>query len=1111
MSRPDEDKLSTDAISYLVNHIVLPPKLPQSNDASPSYESFLLQVTLQWLRDFKGLFSRQEETQQVQAVIDAVGNLLSSRDTTGSISESQLASLLKGLDDRTTKGAIPLELKAQNAALIVSRQADLIIFEPFELSPSNCTVYGTKGRLIRQFTGSVSKLSLHTFQEDGLQETLAETIAKMGSQPQPGFQPKVKKAGQYQDEYRDTTHPAIVTSFFGTVIAALGEFTSTPGIWKNTREEVLWSDSKEPWRRSPLWLLLRVTMQLQFSRSATSSGLDEHLYKPFMVFFLSRLLRLATTRHEELGSELLYIISAKVSRRIKKISNLPQSHWSKPVWETLIGTHDRLDKRWKDLTRETQLHIDPNLLANLHSEDNLDVSLPHLTHFIQGIITRKQSRSVSVFQPAAVFKDFSAHELPSAFGSDGQYRYFTLMGVEAWVQRHLEAWIGSHIEEEKTCGELRHLIQTYHGIASATYKDLPGSISIMYLTIMELWVACDRSACQVHPLLRQYAPTIPIELLQSLLLPLKDQMQRLSSVEAYLSSRLSVANKDAPSLFCDFGHTSSFAVKFFDQSSSLQRLKRQIETDATEKRENKRIELSTKQQQHRTYMNNYEKGSCEYKVITVRPYGYQKSEHSYYCKRCNWQQLAKKITIQVYEWPLSSNTSIAKATVFELMVPEAFANWRDVTSFLLMNVLECDFQFRKPAKKNYTLGNDQALKRFLSPGLYNTQRIVPSSHTKANTTCHRGDQSHNTIPNLGEDEVCVKNGLQYHYFDKNEGVFTNDILATERMLQNCTYQLPGRSSHLQKYVSRSLSQLDGVPPNQVIASQSMCPSHMSLEEYKAFGSLRLGHRIQYMNILTQLAMPALGFAKAETQCLIRQTLHQAGISSDKGTVERAPHKELTCETFGNALIRQLELSLHRVTENWESWRALASFVQLATRLLTLTASSTIQGKCLSYLDKARKISLKWLHNIKLRIQASTDNKQRSELCSRAVEISLVCTSTFDIDQSFLDELLQDASAASILLQCSIVIQQSKDTASSDHDLLYRSMLQAWRSLVYRVTPTLTTEITLHGSTCLNDAVTVTWSAFNPSGPWQALASPQKHWLMTTSTFEDVSDAPLAQM
>jgi hypothetical protein len=513
-------------------------------------------------------------------------------------------------------------------------------------------------------------------------------------------------------------------------------------------------------------------------------------------------------------------------------------------------------------------------------------------------------------------------------------------------------------------------------------------------------------------------------------------------------------------------------------------------------------------------MDEYEQGSCEFEVVKVHPYGYEKEQHVYNCKRCNWQNLAKQITIQVYEWPLSSNPSTAKTTVFELMVPEAFANWRDVTLFLLRNVLECDLQSRNPATKNRTLENDQGLKQFLSPAPYNTQRIIPLSQTKANTTCHRGDQSHNTIPNLGEDEVCVNNGLQYNYFDKDEGVYVSDMLTTERILQNCTYQLPCRSSHLQKYLSHSLSQPGGVPPNQVIASQSMCPSHMSLEEYKAFGSLRLGHRIQYMNILAQLAMPALGFAKAETQCLIRQALHQAGIPSDQGTVERATHEELTYETFGDALIRQLELSLQRVTENWESWRALASFVQLATRLWTLTDSSTVQGKCLLYLEKARKISLQWLHNIRQRIHTSTDNRQRSELCSRAVEISLVCASTFDVDQSFVDELLKDASAASILLQCSIVIQQSKDTTSSDHDLLYRSMLQAWRSLVYRVTPTLTTEITLHGSTCLDDAVTVTWSSFNPSSPWKALAYPKEHWLVTSSTFEDVHDvhdAPLAQM
>jgi hypothetical protein len=1108
MSRVGADKLSTAEITYLINHVVLPPKLPQADDASAQNESSLIQTIISSLRDFKAHLDKQE-TQQVQNVLDAVSNLYKSRYTTGSISESSLKLLFSGLENGKTKGAIPLEIKAQNAGLIVSRQEESIVFEPFELSPSNGAVYETKGRLIRQFPAPASKLSLHTFREKGLQDTLTETITKMDSQPQPGFQPQAQKAGQMQAEFRDTTHPAIVTSFLGTVISALGETTDQPGIRKNTREEVLWSHSKEPWRRSPLWLLLRVTMQLEFSRS----GLNQGMYKCFMVFHLSRLLRYAKIHHKELGSEILHVISSKISRRIKKIPNLSQPRWMLPVWEVLTSTHDLIDGKWREVMNGAQSHLDPYMLKELRPEDNLDVALPELTDFIQGIAARKQVDSVTEFQPVTVIRGFPAEELPSVpftFGSDQENRHFVLMGVETWVQRHLQAWLGRHVQNEKASANLRQLILEYHRIASSAYTGLPESMSIMYLTIIELWVACDKSVCQVHTLLRQYDPEIPMELFQSLLLPLKEQMQRLSAVEVYIKSRSSSTNHNMPSLFHDFGHVSSFAVKFFDQSPSHQSLKLRIEQDATMKRDKKRRELSEKKQQHKTYMNEYELGTCEYTVVKTGPYDLEESVHVYNCKRCNWLGLAKQITIQVHEWPLSSDSSTAKATVFELMAPEAFANYREVTFFLLKTVSRCDFQHEQRLR-NYTLGCDQALGPFLSWAVYNTQRIIPSSHTKANIKCHRGDQDHNTIPNLEEHNVCVNNGLQYQYFDQTGDVFFHGFSTTERMSQNCTFQLPSRSLPLQKFVYRPSAQPSGVPPNEVIASQFLCPSHMSLEEYKAFSSLPLGCKIQYMNILTQLAMPAVDFTKAETQCLIRQILHQAGYPSDHDTTERISHEELTNGVFGAKMIRQLGVSLLKVTENWESWRALASFVQLATRLLTLATSSMIMSRCLSYLVQARKVSMRWLDDIRTRIQTSTDNDQRSELWSRAVEVALVCTSTFDIDQGHVDKLLQKPSAASIFLQCSIVIQQSQDTTFSDHDSLYRTMLQSWRSLVYRVAPTLTMEIIARGNTCLSDAITATWSKFNPSSSWQALTGNKSHWLATTSNSEEKSAAPPLQM
>jgi hypothetical protein len=73
-------------------------------------------------------------------------------------------------------------------------------------------------------------------------------------------------------------------------IAALGELTNTIRISKNTREEVLWDHCKHPWRRSPLWLLIRVTLQLLFNRLGSTKQPLDGLYKAFVAQLLSRIL-----------------------------------------------------------------------------------------------------------------------------------------------------------------------------------------------------------------------------------------------------------------------------------------------------------------------------------------------------------------------------------------------------------------------------------------------------------------------------------------------------------------------------------------------------------------------------------------------------------------------------------------------------------------------------------------------------------------------------------------------------------------------------------------------------------------------------------------------------
>lgn len=281
------------------------------------------------------------------------------------------------------------------------------------------------------------------------------------------------------------------------------------------------------------------------------------------------------------------------------------------------------------------------------------------------------------------------------------------------------------------------------------------------------------------------------------------------------------------------------------------------------------------------------------------------------------------------------------------------------------------------------------------------------------------------------------------------------------------------------------------------ASLSDCPAHFSVEEYKAFGTVPFGGRILYFNILTQLATSVLDFTKPETHCLVLQTTQQAGLPS--GEVERTNHLAVKERYFGLAMLEQLQNALGRVSENWESWRAAASFSFLARRVLSLTQSSEVRTHALDYLVELRSVSFKWLRRLKTRAALSTDDKQRDELHSTATEIALLCTSTYDVEDVDVDIVLEQNSAISMLFQSSIVIQENSDSVRSEHQVLYNSMLQSHKAMMYRIFNKLRTLVLQDGAR-LCDAVTANWATFNPNtnSEWSSLEQPQHNWLVIHS-------------
>lgn len=244
-------------------------------------------------------------------------------------------------------------------------------------------------------------------------------------------------------------------------------------------------------------------------------------------------------------------------------------------------------------------------------------------------------------------------------------------------------------------------------------------------------------------------------------------------------------------------------------------------------------------------------------------------------------------------------------------------------------------------------------------------------------------------------------------------------------------------------------------------------------------------------------MPAVDFTKVETQCFLLQIVQQVGLPNNQ--IERASHRILKEESLGFAMLKQLDIAVQRIAENWESWRATATFSLLTRRLLSFSSSREVRKHACQLLTRLRQVCMKWLGRLRERAASSADDDQRTELYSRATEIALVCTTTYDVEDEYVDIVLREPSAVSILLRCSITIQENNDSVLSEHQALYKSMLHSWRAMMYRVLPKLRASIFSDGAG-LCEAVIASWAAFlpAPSARWVSLPKPQEHWLQIPS-------------
>lgn len=980
--------------------------------------------------------------------------------------------------------AIPVQVHQQNTGLIIRSIGDGAVFEIFELSPKNGSVFKTRGRLVRDFPATAVQVERDVLKEPDFQSSIANTMATMSHQKVSQTVPKTRKAGQSHEEERDTTSPAAVTELLASILLGFGREVAVQSIRKHTREEVHWHSSKLPWRRSPTWLLIRVSLQLSFHQGG---HLAKDTYKKFMVYFLAHILELARERSAE--SEILHTMSAKIIRRLSKLRHSQSGVWIDPIRRTMEHTSRLIRERWLSIRQICEAPIELSGLSRLDPDRDMHLHLPDLDKFLSSVPLRRDVSTNGHLVPKLRVPDLSQSTLPRLpHDVTHEYKPLVLAAIERWVAVNIGSWIQDHASEVQTCELLGELLFEYHKDARMCYEHCPEGTSRMLLTLLEIWIAMDKSALKHIPLMRKYSPHIPIELLKGLLLAHEQDMDRLYQAEEYLLHREATAEeRNMPSIFSSFGTRDCFSCQYFDESTSLLEVLCNIKETAEREKQLKKEELHRLQNEYNDWMSLYERSSCEYDHGTNR-YGDTVTYHRPGCAHCGYRDSARRLSIVVHEWPLPSDQFEAKSTVFELDPPTTFQAWREGTIYFIDDILGYHSPKHCPNHR-YTLSNYDGLSRWHKAP---TQRVCLLSEAKPHLNTHRRDK---LIVNLEEDEVCVNNGLQLQYFDATRDTFLSYFCQSDAIFEQCTVKLPSRTAGLTSFILRTHDCPDGKTPNETLAEQHLCPDHLSILEGKALMSLSYGHEIRWLMLLTQLESPSVDFGKPETTTFLLQICLQSGPNNIRKTC-RDSHAVLTEDRFARALSKALGNRISHIEKNPETYFALWGFLVLAQRGLTMNWN--LRSDFLEILARCRQISYRWAEQLYDK-SLKSDEQQRIQFRDMMFNIALVCMDSYNVDPVHLESVVDCPEAMSILIEMSIRIRDNiglRTTQQQDH--LQTFLFKRWQILMHRSSPLILKRTIHHENRGADMAIKRCWPGYNRDATWNSVPSAE-YWVETSSS------------
>ncbi|KAL1615532.1 hypothetical protein SLS54_008937 [Diplodia seriata] len=742
---------SHDALDFLINHVVFPAKLPQQEEDSTTErrgEQLLTQLLNDTLKDFLAECEHGAH-EKWKPVCSALQHLASG----WAEYEGSMKSTLRGLEPGD---ATFVHVKAQNAGLLLFR-ADVgsVLVHVFEASALSGHVVGSCDRLTWRFPGQTISFPSNLFNDDAFTDELAIMVLQMSTESVESSMQTTKKAQSTVPEERETSHPRLVTEALMAMLSAWGKVCQSPNIVKHIRDDIL------------------------LSHTCTGEQ-GQILYKNFMAFFIARVCN--NIASEPVDADVKMIAATKAARRLSKLKDSVFPFVGAAVRFATENICGQLNSAWSEIqTRESpSIPILPTAATNADCTLPLSNSRQYLQAVALGQNERLELPDITLeFGPRL---EFEANGLPQLCQTPvTDHNLFLLTDFEAWVMNDLQSWTKHRDASDLDCDSLLNVMRTYLKLAGEEYQHNPRALSVMLLTILDIWTALDTLCLRLYPLLRKFGPAIPA-IGNPLLLPHLRQMQTLDRIESYLAKRWMDWEPNNPSIFGPLS-SKSFCVQFYAQSQPHQAMRKKIEDEASSTRERKRSELVEATNEYHTLVSE---ASRMKHSKTINYWG--RSVCLSDCQKCSHDRRIENMRIDVDEWPLPADEVQAQAVVFELDCPVGFSAWRDATWLIVQDL----------GRAKQVPGSDvqQLLLEYpplsLRASKERDQTITLASRTKPFLRSHY----HNQRVPVAFETIAVNNGLQYGLLDKRTECWVQDQSSPPSFDRHCISSLPSDPSRV---------------------------------------------------------------------------------------------------------------------------------------------------------------------------------------------------------------------------------------------------------------------------------------------------------------------------